>query len=122
MPSYVLAALLSDALTAPMCPDSSFPFANTQGGYTAHLDLDTGTLKGLEAAAGDFSTRSARRGGFSDASPHLPSILSAQFKRQQGRAETQELAGIKGDKDDMAKEGMHTEDYESMTDAAGSFD
>ena len=84
-------------------------FHNLQGGYTAHLDLDTGTLKGLEAAAGDFTTNRARRGGFSDATPHLPSILSAQFKRQQGRAETQELAGIKGNNDDMAKEGMHTE-------------
>jgi hypothetical protein len=96
--------------------------AYSQGGYTAHLDLDTGTLKGLEAAAGDFTTSRARRGGFSDATPHLPSILTAQFQRQQGRAQTQELAGIKGNKDDMAKEGMRTEDYESMTDAAGSFD
>jgi hypothetical protein len=39
-----------------------------QGGYTAHLDLDTGTLKGLEAAAGvqagEYTTRRSARGGF----------------------------------------------------------
>lgn len=91
------------------------------GGFTAHLDLDAGTLKGLEAAAGDHTTHWAR-GGFQDAMPHMPAILRAQKRRQRGRAQTQLLAGIKGDKNSMAREGMHTEDYESMTDAAGSFD
>jgi len=105
MPSYA-------AVTRPL---------HVQGGYTAHLDLDTGTLKGLEAAAGDFTTHRAR-GGFDDAAPHMPSILAAQMDRQQGRAETQALAGLSGNKDDMAKEGMRTQDYEGLTDAAGSFD
>ena len=54
--------------------------------------------------------------------PHMPAILRAQKRRQRGRAQTQLLAGIKGDQNSMAREGMHTEDYESMTDAAGSFD
>merc|ERR1719263_385366 len=96
------------------------------GGYTAHLDLDTGTLKGLEAAAGvqagEYTTRRSARGCFDDATPHLPAILAAQQKREASRAQTQVLAGIKGNKEEMAAEGMHTEDYESMTDAAGNFD
>jgi hypothetical protein len=105
MPSYA-------TLTRPL---------HVQGGYTAHLDLDTGTLKGLEAAAGDFTTHRAR-GGFDDAAPHMPSILAAQMDRQRGRAQTQALAGLSGNKNDMAKEGMRTQDYEGLTDAAGSFD
>mmetsp|Transcript_14376 Transcript_14376/g.28679 ORF Transcript_14376/g.28679 Transcript_14376/m.28679 type:complete len:150 (+) Transcript_14376:22-471(+) len=90
-------------------------------GFTAHLDLDKGALRGLEAAAG-VRRPAARRGGYDDATPRLPKILAAAEYRGQGEeTKSQMLASFdkKQSKNKMAREGMATSDYGEMTDAAG---
>ena len=93
------------------------------GGFTSHLDMDKGTLSGLEAAANAFPSR-ASVGGFTDAAPHVPRILAAQWARDNrastvGNSQMLSSAFDKKSKHQLAVEGMQTSDYADMTDAAG---
>ncbi len=100
-----------------------------QGGYTSHLDLDHGALAALEATAGgsgdddgDYSS------AFSDAAPKLPQILAAQIngrarratQLQQGRDEMLSDEPRHERQQEEARDGLHTQDYNYLTDAAGT--
>ena len=91
------------------------------GGFTSHLDLDGGALKGLEAAASIYPSR-ARMGGYADAAPRVPRVLAAQIDRsRQAAAKQQMLADFdRKARKQMAKDGMKTQDYGFLTDAAGT--
>ncbi|EKX36682.1 hypothetical protein GUITHDRAFT_117107 [Guillardia theta CCMP2712] len=88
------------------------------GGFTSNLDLDKGTLSALEAVAGPAS---GRRGGiaFSDAAPRVPRILAAQMQRRSASQQMLASMNSKRSEADKVADGMRTQDYMDLTDAAG---
>jgi hypothetical protein len=100
-----------------------------QGGFTSHLDLDHGALAALEATAGQSNDDGDEdASAFSDASPRVPQVLSAQLQRQtravslrsQGRDEMLSDESSSEERKREAEEGLHTQDYNVLTDAAGT--
>ena len=106
-----------------------FRWVQWQGGFTRHLDLDQGALAALEATAGpgdsdddDYSQ------AFSDSTPTVPRILAARMDSRRhhvsldGFSRSQMLAGVsrKESRLQQAKEGFQTQDYNYLTDAAGT--
>ncbi len=100
-----------------------------QGGYTSHLDLDHGALAALESTTGESGDDDGDySSAFSDAAPRLPQILAAQVngrarratQLQQGRDEMLSDEPRHERQQEEAREGLHTQDYNYLTDAAGT--
>ena len=93
------------------------------------MDLDHGALAALEATAGESNDGDDEgTSAFSDASPRVPQVLSAQLQRRtravslrsQGRDEMLSDESSRQVRKQEAEEGLHMQDYNFLTDAAGT--
>ena len=100
-----------------------------QGGYTSHLDLDHGALAALEATAGESNDDEDYSSAFSDASPRIPQVLAARMGHRTRRAASlgdqgqDQMLSERSSREERkaeAEEGLHTQDYNYLTDAAGT--
>lgn len=83
----------------------------------------------MEATAGESNEDDDYSSAYSDAAPRIPQVLSAQFQRRrpsaislrsQGRDQMLSDESSRQERKQEAEEGLHTQDYNYLTDAAGT--